>query len=35
LQDAGIPEAFAVMLAESGTGASAGGLFDDSMTLSR
>lgn len=35
LQDAGIPEALAVMLAESDTGASAGGLFDDSMTLSR
>ncbi len=35
LQEAGCPEALAVTLAESDTGASAGGLFDDSQTLSR
>lgn len=35
LQQAGIPEVLAVMLAESDAEASAGGLFDDSMTLSR
>lgn len=35
LLDAGLPEPIAVMLAESDTGASEGGLFDDSQTLSK
>jgi NAD(P)H dehydrogenase (quinone) len=35
LQDAGLPQPLAVMLAESDTGASKGGLFDDSKTLSQ
>lgn len=35
LLDAGLPEPIAVMLAESDTGASRGGLFDDSQTLSK
>lgn len=35
LQNAGLPQPIAVMLAESDTGASKGGLFDDSKTLSQ
>ncbi|MCX5933892.1 MAG: hypothetical protein NTU99_03760, partial [Pseudanabaena sp. LacPavin_0818_WC45_MAG_42_6] len=35
LQDAGLPQPIALMLAESDTGASKGGLFDDSKTLSQ
>jgi len=34
LKDAGLPEAFANLLADSDVGASKGGLFDDSRTLS-
>jgi NAD(P)H dehydrogenase (quinone) len=35
LQNAGLPQPIALMLAESDTGASKGGLFDDSKTLSQ
>jgi NAD(P)H dehydrogenase (quinone) len=35
LKSAGLPEPIAMLLAESDTGASKGGLFDDSATLSR